>query len=289
MHGCKSCNVSWRMVGMSYQYLTSRSHVTSRHHVRPRCQTEYYLQCRSGVVKERWLLTRIFFCIFSFRFKQLFSLVSFDITRKSSCRESLWIPQLFRSIFSSKTDKLRTFSSLPWTWKVQGKPGYVIFHHIFVWCVVCMCVCGVVCVCVCVSQWKKVPDEWQARQATPAILQVSSSKHNAKKIATGVRGPFHQSITAILTEEKREEKQFTKPTHVAVYLFRDLDQDRSRLVCLSQWKKVPYEWQARQAILAILQVNSSKHNAKKNTRVRGPLSQSVDHCHPYSRKREAVY
>ena len=84
------------------------------------------------------------------------------------------------------------------------------------------------CVCVCVSQWKKVPDERQARQATPAILQVSSSKHNAKKI-TRVRGPFHQSITAILTEEKREEKQFTKPTHVAVYLFRDLDRDRSRL------------------------------------------------------------
>ena len=84
-------------------------------------------------------------------------------------------------------------------------------------------------VCVCVSQWKKVPDEWQARQATPAILQVSSSKHNAKKITARERGPFYQSITAILTEEKREEKQFTKPTHVAVYLFRELDRDRSRL------------------------------------------------------------
>ena len=74
-----------------------------------------------------------------------------------------------------------------------------------------MCVC--VCVCVCHNE-KKVPDEWQARQARQAILQVSSSKHNAKKITTRVRGPFHQSITAILTEEKREEKQFTKPTHV---------------------------------------------------------------------------
>ena len=63
------------------------------------------------------------------------------------------------------------------------------------------------CVRACVSQWKKVPDEWQARQATPAILQVSSSMHNAKKITTRERGPFHQSITAILTEEKREEKQ----------------------------------------------------------------------------------
>ena len=56
--------------------------------------------------------------------------------------------------------------------------------------------------CVCHNE-KKVPDEWQAPQAIPAILQVSSSKHNAKKIATRVRGPFHQSITAILTEEKR--------------------------------------------------------------------------------------
>ena len=85
-----------------------------------------------------------------------------------------------------------------------------------------------VCLCVCHNE-KKVPCEWQARQATPAILQASSSKHNAKKIATRVRGPFHQSITAILTEEKREEKQFTEPAHVAVYLFRDLDRDGSRL------------------------------------------------------------
>ena len=100
-----------------------------------------------------------------------------------------------------------------------------------------------------------MPDKWQARQATPVILQISSSKHNAKKITTRVRDPFHQSITAILTEEKREEKktrvlvlresekinmaqqepkeseekQFTKPTHVAVYLFGDQDQDRRRL------------------------------------------------------------
>ena len=44
-----------------------------------------------------------------------------------------------------------------------------------------------VCVCVCVTMKKKVPDEWQARQATLAILQVSSSKHNAKKITTRVR------------------------------------------------------------------------------------------------------
>ena len=39
--------------------------------------------------------------------------------------------------------------------------------------------------CVCHNE-KKGPDEWQARQATPAILQVNSSKHNAKKITTSV-------------------------------------------------------------------------------------------------------
>ena len=54
---------------------------------------------------------------------------------------------------------------------------------------------------------KKVPDEWQARQAIPAIFQVSSCKYNAKKTTARIRirGPFHQSITAILAEEKREE------------------------------------------------------------------------------------
>ena len=83
--------------------------------------------------------------------------------------------------------------------------------------------------CVRVTMNKKGPDEWQARQLILAILQVSSSKHNAKKI-TRVRGPFYQLITAILAEEKREEKQFTKSAqcHVAVYLFRDLDRDKSR-------------------------------------------------------------
>ena len=64
---------------------------------------------------------------------------------------------------------------------------------------------------------KEVPDEWQVRNIG---IQVSSCKHNAKKNTTRVRGPFHQSITNILT---KKEKQL--PTHVAVYLFWDQDQD----------------------------------------------------------------
>ena len=44
---------------------------------------------------------------------------------------------------------------------------------------------------------------------------------------------YNKSKDARLTSRslpwKREEKQFTKPTHVAVCLFRDLNRDRSRL------------------------------------------------------------
>ena len=64
------------------------------------------------------------------------------------------------------------------------------FHCTRLCVCVCVCVCVCACACVCVSQWKKLPDEWQARQATPAIVQVSSSKHNAKKI-TRVRARAH--------------------------------------------------------------------------------------------------
>ena len=60
---------------------------------------------------------------------------------------------------------------------------------------VCMCVCVCVCVCACVracvracvcvcafhNEKKKVPDEWQARQAIPAILQVSSTEQAQRK------------------------------------------------------------------------------------------------------------
>ena len=53
---------------------------------------------------------------------------------------------------------------------------------------------------------------------TSSKQQQAQRKENYNKR----KRPFHQSITAILTEEKREEKRFTKPTHVAVYLFRDL-------------------------------------------------------------------
>ena len=37
-----------------------------------------------------------------------------------------------------------------------------------------------------------------------------------------------EGACALFVQKTPEEKQFTKPTHVAVYLFRDLDRDRIR-------------------------------------------------------------
>ena len=51
--------------------------------------------------------------------------------------------------------------------------------------------------CVNVLQWKTVPNEWQARQATPAILQASSSKHDVKK----------NTITVCVCERERERER----------------------------------------------------------------------------------
>ena len=117
----------------------------------------------------------------------------------------------------------RTFLYKVTWWEHFPHPKWILFSsqahltwsmdclqlHVCVCVCVCACVCVYVCVCVCVGlcgfvcvggggvyvcvcvcvcvchNEKKVPDEWQARQATPAILQVSSSKHNARHVAKG--------------------------------------------------------------------------------------------------------
>ena len=73
-----------------------------------------------------------------------------------------------------------------------------------------VCACVQSCVCVCVGggggecsachNEKKAPDEWQAREAIPVMLQVSGSKHNAKKSSTRARGLFHQSCVCLLIQ-----------------------------------------------------------------------------------------
>ena len=64
---------------------------------------------------------------------------------------------------------------------------------------------------------------------TSSKQQQAQRKENYNKRKRPVSLVDHCHPYIIFTEEKRKEKQFTKPTHVAVYLFRDLDRDRSRL------------------------------------------------------------
>ena len=76
------------------------------------------------------------------------------------------------------------------------------------------------CVCVCQNE-NRVPDKWQARQATIA-------SDNERKITEQEEAYFVSQVTVILTRGKRE-KRSTKSTHISVYLFRNLNRDRRRL------------------------------------------------------------
>ena len=74
------------------------------------------------------------------------------------------------------------------------------------------------CVCVCVCERererdneKKLPDEWQARQAILAVLQVAASTMQRKVQEEEARF-ISRSLSSL---QKKKGKQFTKPAHVA--------------------------------------------------------------------------
>ena len=113
-----------------------------------------------------------------------------DLGLPFQIEERFWTSFKFKPVFASSAKSERGLSQSTLLCRRSAK--------------MCVCVCVRACVRACARMFvcqkeKKVPDEWQARQAIPAILQVTSSKHNEKKITTRVRHPFHQSITAILT------------------------------------------------------------------------------------------
>ena len=73
---------------------------------------------------------------------------------------------------------------------------------------------------------KKVPDEWQARRA-------ALCKHGAKKNTTICQSqPYLQT--------KKEKR--SKPRHVTVYLFLDLNRGRSRLVTMTLCRRASTGW-----------------------------------------------
>ena len=69
-------------------------------------------------------------------------------------------------------------------------------------------------------------------------------KRSEKKSTEQEEAHFVSRVTVILTREKRERLS-TKSTHVTVYLFRDLNRDRSRLLWMTVGPKGQYSAKRR--------------------------------------------
>ena len=65
------------------------------------------------------------------------------------------------------------------------------------------------------SLQKKVPDKCRAKQATPAALQVSNNKQNAKKYTNTAKCLYNSRSVPLL---QKKERQSAKSIHVAVHL-----------------------------------------------------------------------
>ena len=95
----------------------------------------------------------------------------------------------------------------------------------------------VLCVCVCVSKWKR------ECQTNGKHHKRKSQAQWKEKYRTG-RGPFRQSSHCHPDKRKRERLS-TKPTQFTVYLFRDLNRDRSRLLWMTVGHKGQYSAKRR--------------------------------------------
>ena len=102
-------------------------------------------------------------------------------------------------------------------------------------------------VCVCVSKWKK---ECQTNGKHSKRKSQAQWKEKYRK----GRGPFRQSSHCHPDKRKRERLS-TKSTHVTVYLFRDLNRDRSRLLWMTVGPKGQYSAKRR---------SRNRHRAKRS-------------------------
>ena len=110
---------------------------------------------------------------------------------------------------------------------------------------VCVCVCVYVCVCVhaCVRACVCVLSKWKESGRRMASTTSENHKRNEKKSTEQERAHFVSRVTVILTREI--ERPSTKSTHVTVYLFRDLNRDRSRLLWTTVGPKGRYSAKRR--------------------------------------------
>ena len=101
---------------------------------------------------------------------------------------------------------------------------------------VCVYVCVRACVCVCQNEKREC-------QTNGKHYKRKSQAQWKEKYRTG-RGPFRQSSHCHPDKRKRERLS-TKSTHVTVYLFRDLNRDRSRLLWMTVGPKGQYSAKRR--------------------------------------------
>ena len=92
------------------------------------------------------------------------------------------------------------------------------------------------CVCVCQNEKREC-------QTNGKHYKRKSQAQWKEKYRTG-RGPFRQSSHCHPDKRKRERLS-TKSTHVTVYLFRDLNRDRSRLLWMTVGPKGQYSAKRR--------------------------------------------
>ena len=91
-----------------------------------------------------------------------------------------------------------------------------------------------VCVCVCVCQ-----NEKESARRMASTNKRKSQAQWKEKYRTG-RGPILSVESLSSWQEKKRERLSTKSTHVTIYLFRDLNRDRSRLLWMTVGPKGQY-------------------------------------------------
>ena len=70
-------------------------------------------------------------------------------------------------------------------------------------------------------------------------------KRNEKKSTEKEEAHFVSRVTVMHPDKRKRERLSTKSTHVTVYLFRDLNRDRSRLLWMTVGPKGQYSAKRR--------------------------------------------
>ena len=184
----------------------------------------------------------LYLCYFVLKFK-------FDIFffRELCCPEAIWNGTQHRAFVTHIT------SEIPWPGECSGcgpilvrfcAPAFVISR--------------------CVGVYLSVTMKWICQMnGKLGHTTRETCKHNSKKNTTVASGESHQLKTAILIEEN--EKQSTTTRRVTVFLFWDLNRDRSRLL----W------WQKKERLYKLIAIKTSwKRRGSNRTALNHPADRN---------------